>query len=142
MPTHPEKVQTVNIRDFSGVGLTLEISEQNHTPSWKRFDLGGHAMMEVTHHSKKDVKWVSFMIREVAGMTKSMKETYMTLDEKPAEELYKFLHAKFGKRTPEASRLKEAAKQILARLDHHGSIDSIREEGAIQDLRDALAGKK
>jgi hypothetical protein len=34
--------------------------------------------------------------------------------------------------------LKEAAAMILNRLDFHGSIDPVREEGPIEDLRNAI----
>ena len=34
--------------------------------------------------------------------------------------------------------LKEAAAMILNRLDFHGSLDPVREEGPIEDLRNAI----
>lgn len=36
----------------------------------------------------------------------------------------------------------EASEQLLSRLDYHGSIDPIREEGAICDLREAILNAK
>lgn len=38
-----------------------------------------------------------------------------------------------------APELLEALTQLLGRLDHHGNIDLVREEGPIQDARAAIA---
>lgn len=41
-----------------------------------------------------------------------------------------------------SKELFEALTQLLSRLDYHGNIDLIREEGPIQDARDAITKSK
>ncbi len=50
--------------------------------------------------------------------------------------------AEYDEMVEERQNLRDALSQLLDRLDHHGSIDPIREEGPIQDARDALEKAK